>query len=748
MPYPRFFCSGKRVPSKASPRCRMGLRNRFWGTSPHISWSRSPLLPPRPAMNPPPEQDLPPFFSFLRSTGFQVAFSLVTLCILLFYNLAYYIFVPVTGVWLDFDERALNTAVIDRLNPGGPGEKAGLRVGDVVLSIDGRPIRNLNMPVHQPKKAGEIEIYTVRRGEVTQTIALQVGRYGEHPDYLLEIVPLQVLSILIFTLGLAILLFSRPENLRARLVGVVWALGGVVITTTGPGYISCAWFAPEISLLIFTVSIVLAPAAHLVFPATTFSPRVRRQILSLLGSLALVLATAYLSQQVFLLIRQEYPRTTPTALAIKIGFYLAALFSIGLLLKNTFLIPDREARRQTGIIFWGTLAGFTPYLFFSELPSLVFGPHSEWILLPKEIGILFMAVVPLAYAYVIYQRRLLKIDFLINRILVLLLTTLGVLVVSIAVLSAVSIPLALPSRVAVTGSFICLLITLPSAVFQRRVQILVDRVLYGSHYDAAAITAEFSRCLAQTLDRPAFIHLLVRDLPQKMKVQQAALLMLDGDSLELQDGQSAHFSALKTDQVCRTLAANPNPTRAQDLWAVVGVDTRTRWRLLDWAQLFVPIFHRGTLYGILILGDRQAGEIYSNRDVQLAGTISQQAALTIANIFLVEAMRGLSRQLVRSDEEQRKKVARDLHDSVLQNLFFVKQQVSKTDPEASALVDRSITMLRQTIKSQRPSLLDQGLALALNDLVSDMQRLAGDTLLIRWRNALEEEVRLPDEQAT
>ncbi len=108
----------------------------------------------------------------------------------------------------------------------------------------------------------------------------------------------------------------------------------------------------------------------------------------------------------------------------------------------------------------------------------------------------------------------------------------------------------------------------------------------------------------------------------------------------------------------------------------------------------------------------------------------------------------MAQQLVRSDEEQRKKVARDLHDLVLQNLFFVKQRLTQSDPEASALVDRAITMLRQTIKAQRPSLLDQGLILALNDLINDMGQLAGDNLLILWRNCLKEEIKLPDEQAT
>ena len=47
---------------------------------------------------------------------------------------------------------------------------------------------------------------------------------------------------------------------------------------------------------------------------------------------------------------------------------------------------------------------------------------------------------------------------------------------------------------------------------------------------------------------------------------------------------------------------------------------------------------------MLILGDRTTGDIYSNQDLQIIGTVGQQAALSIANIILVETLRGLAQQ--------------------------------------------------------------------------------------------------------
>ena len=247
-------------------------------------------------------------------------------------------------------------------------KRQGFRWGIWIVTIDGREIKNLNIPIHQPKKAGDIEVYVVQRGHQTLTIPLQVGSYSDHLDYLVDIVPLQLLSLLIYFLGWLLLFFSPPTDIRARLVAIVWVLAGVAITTTGPGYISCAWFAPEWTMLTFAASIFISTAAHLYFPVPTFSNRTRNFILWTLFGLSLVLAIAYLAQQIYWRFIKNIHRTTITAKAINYPFYLSWLFSIGLLLKNRFFIKDKDIKRQTGIIFLGTLIGFLPFFLFSEIP--------------------------------------------------------------------------------------------------------------------------------------------------------------------------------------------------------------------------------------------------------------------------------------------------------------------------------------------------------------------------------------------
>jgi len=63
-------------------------------------------------------------------------------------------------------------------------------------------------------------------------------------------------------------------------------------------------------------------------------------------------------------------------------------------------------------------------------------------------------------------------------------------------------------------------------------------------------------------------------------------------------------------------------------------------------------------------------------------------------------------------------------------------------------VESSIKDLRRIIKAQRSPLLNQGLPLALDGLIRDMQTIAGHSTSITWQNNIHDTLSLSDEQAT
>ena len=411
---------------------------------------------------------------------------------------------------------------------------------------------------------------------------------------------------------------------------------------------------------------------------------------------------------------------------------------------NRIYSKDPDVKRQTGVVLWGSVLGFSPFFVFVVLPYMLF---QEQVI--GSLGsLIFLLLVPLSYIYVIHQRKLLRMDFIINRFVVLFVMVLLIFIASSLILGVIALFLDLPPSLPFIGGIVVALIALPSAGLQRNVQMRVNRVLYGNHYDFSTVTTNFSSRLAITSDRNTLFELLTRDLSNQMRIRKSVLYLTDGKNLVLQPKEIETDSIPLEDTVCKFLLNARNPIRGHYLWRSLSELSRQRWQKYEWGELFVPMVFEGKLQGVLILGERITTDLYSESDIQIIATIGYQGALAYANVQLVETLRGLTQKLVRTDEDQRRKVARDLHDTVLQDLFFVRQKLSSDQTELTGHISNIVDQLRQTIKAQRTTLLDQGVELALEALVGDMQSLAGEETRLLWTSTVDGKLNLTDEQST
>ena len=130
-------------------------------------------------------------------------------------------------------------AVLADVAPGGPADRAGLAIGDLVLSVDGKQIENgrqLNVTLYR-KSIGEVVKLEVLRGEQLKTVAVTIA---ERPDVLSRITalanPRQNVVARLGILGVTL----EPEvaamlpTLRAKSgVVVVSAMAGTFDSDTG-----------------------------------------------------------------------------------------------------------------------------------------------------------------------------------------------------------------------------------------------------------------------------------------------------------------------------------------------------------------------------------------------------------------------------------------------------------------------------------------------------------------------------------
>jgi signal transduction histidine kinase len=691
--------------------------------------------------------DHPRLLTMVTDPKGQVIASILILCAIVLFNSFFYIFRPYDGMRV-YQEAPLGE-VYDVI-PNGPAHLAGVRISDRILAIDGKPVDPLRSePRYRPGiRVGDTVRYEFERQGEHIGLSLMIGSYSENLPLLGSYLGVQILSIGLWAIGLVLTLFPSPDDVRARLLSLGFLMAGLTAAVGGASGWNSFWGANTVQKVSLCLLAPVIVAAHLTFPSISL-PRYRKNVITLVLTIAVLLSGLVMAVD-WILKPRGYPFSVTAAIYIRqfvlVFFMLSWLAAVALLIRNRFLSRDPEIRRQTGIVSWGMVLGCGPFFALTLLPYVLFGQEY----LAGAYTILFLLLLPLAYAYVIFQRKLLKVDFIINRIVVWFTLILLILVVSILIFGLLVLIFQLPSQLPLLGGIVAVLIALPFTSLSKVVQAQVDKVLYGSHYDFATVTSSLSYQLAQPLDRSRLVELLTQRLPQQMGIQRADLFLVDGNRLKPEGANDNQNAFPIADELRQVLLRLRRPVRASQLWNTFSPNPPIGIEDFEWGEVYAPLIAEGNLQGVLILGRRASGDVYSDRDLRIIATVAEQGALAATNLMLVEALHGLAQQLVRSEEEQRKQLASDLHDTVLQELFFIKQGLHKdpNNPELLDYLEGLIQNMRQMIKAQRPPLLDQGLPLALQGLVEDMQRWAGSSASLTWESNLDGTSPLSDEQAT
>ncbi len=147
--------------------------------------------------------------------------------------------------------------------------------------------------------------------------------------------------------------------------------------------------------------------------------------------------------------------------------------------------------------------------------------------------------------------------------------------------------------------------------------------------------------------------------------------------------------------------------------------------------LGVPIRVHGEVYGNLYLTNKKTEAEFSEDDEELVLALAMAAGIAIENARL----HGLVRD--RALTEDRDRIARDLHDSVIQRLFAIGLSLQGTArlverPEAVMRIGEAIDKIDETIRQLRKAIFDieltinkEGLHPKILDLVHELRPVLG-----------------------
>ena len=146
--------------------------------------------------------------------------------------------------------------------------------------------------------------------------------------------------------------------------------------------------------------------------------------------------------------------------------------------------------------------------------------------------------------------------------------------------------------------------------------------------------------------------------------------------------------------------------------------------------LHLPLSYQTERVGELILAPRAAGESFSPADMKLIQLIAQQAGVAAYTLRLNNDLQRSRERLVTAQEEERRRLRRDLHDGVGPTLASLSQRIDtatelvSSDPEKSkqllrdlkGQVKETVAEIRRLVYALRPPVLDEfGLVSAIRE---------------------------------
>ena len=561
----------------------------------------------------------------------------------------------------------------------GPALQAGLQAGEEIVSLNGTawdtPFFSYQTAVGVPVR------FTVRQGNTERTVA--VTPVTPSIAILVSRLLLIFISLGFWFIGLVLWIFD-PLHRVTRLFFLACLLTASLLVA---GALSTT-LLPWAVMLFFILQIILPPTVlrlFLLFPGP-FSPRLRRIVSIPVSAIAILLvvltliATFTTHQQDALWLWRARRIFASTTLILAILFLVSNWQSAGL-----------HKKQQKRLVIAGMVASVLPMLLLSFLPELL----SDRPLVDYQWTLPFLLLMPLSFSYAVRQGQLGRIDFVLNRSLVYLLLSAGLTAVYVLVFLALTETRVNILQYPLVSASLAALIALLVAPLAARLQRWMDRKFYGGWYDYRTIIFETNQELGRTLDLNHLTAQLMANA-RIMRFKQAALLWPDSEQIVMQDsygfdpnvwsryslqkggvlaeylkeigapvGQTVLFDALAGSLQWETLAQNEQNLLAEKMIA-----------------LWVPLVSHDTLRGVLLLGERQASEALDAQDLDILLTVSNQAALAAENVVLLQRLQArlveiaqnrdeLSEaqfRLLQSREDERLRLAREMHDGPVQDL--------------------------------------------------------------------------------
>lgn len=564
------------------------------------------------------------------------------------------------ATWMDETGSVGSQVVAVHIEREGPAERAGIRVGDRLqriawrINAQGVRVREASDVIRILMRVGawgEAKYYLVRDSVEFPASVIVADANRDKAVYYQYFVGAAYLSIGLF------LWFRRNRAPKSQHFYVLCLTSFVMHTFHYTGKLN------PFDASIYVGNLVagyLAPALFVHFCRTFPEPPRPWGRLPLLSIYSPALSLIVLQLAVATgFVRTSMPFAEMRWVLDRLWILLFCLSYLagGLLLHLSFRRQeDPIVRQQLKWLRNGTLAGMLPFTLFYAAPYV-----AGWIPSPEmRLSVLFLALIPLTWAYAILRYRLMDVDIIFQQGYVYVLATISVLgVVSLMVF-------ALAQRDGLSPTAVTLLVLVAAFVFEplrNWIQQILDRyVFYKDRWDYRQTLIAFARELSSEMDLDRSLEGVGERLIRTLSVGHVGFFLVDEDgsfhlhSIQDRNGQRRLFPPEELDlSFLQQSVHRPYLffERTRGAFDIVSQEMSPAVRATV-ARLeltyYLPCIFRNRTVAWLGVSRSVNGDFLSSDDVDLLATLAGYVAMAVENARLYRSLADKAEQYERLKE--------------------------------------------------------------------------------------------------
>lgn len=539
--------------------------------------------------------------------------------------------------WRDV-EQGVQAWIVD---PQGPGDKAGIRAGDILISIEGRPITDSIEETRQLFRLGiwtKANYHLVRNGiPIDSRVIIAPQDTRESLKLYLEVVGILYLLIGIF------IFMRRWEAPQATLFYIFCLASFVLYAFSYTGKLNlfdwCIYWSNSVALLLQPPLFLHFCLSFPRYKKVLESRKLQLVFLYVPGLLLLAMQVCFVTGVFF----TRFTLPERWLLDRVDVLYSAVYFLAGTAaLVHTYRHASTpELKQQMKWITPGAAAAMVPFAFGYAVPYFLGWIPTAWM----NCSVLPLILVPLTFGYAIIRYRMMDVEIIFKRGITYTLATLLIVGVYFAVVAAVGVMFSK----AMAGSMWVSVVTTVVAAFlfapvRNWIQVRLDKFFYRERYDYRTTMIEFGRALSSEIHLDRMLNSVIERLSQTLLIDRIAIFLQKKDA-------PGTFEVAKTLGLRDTANLNLgflSPERRQLRRGYLFFENfktllsekpehHATLRQLD-LNYYLPCVVKDAVIAVIGLSKTIHGDFLSSEDLELLQTIAGYVGIAVENAQLYRSL--------------------------------------------------------------------------------------------------------------